>query len=307
MTDEDDAFMTQARALFAEERYDDVLHLWGAETSNSPAFKESAFAGYTPTANDVIISTYPKSGTTWSMQIAYQIGYLGAAALDHIDSVVPWPDKLIPMENPDLSDTTHLADSPTGLHVIKSHLEPEFIPINDDARYISIIRDPKDMLVSLSIFENGFNRALFGAEVPTNEWVDSFVGERFMYQNWAEFIDAWWQLCDRENVLVLLYEDMLTNSQATIRQIADFLTIDLTTEQFAVVEERSSFAWMKANDHLFAMPAWGDERVPLVREGKTGSAKQVFTDEQRARIDAHCQAELDRIGSNFPYAATYSK
>jgi len=191
--------------------------------------------------------------------------------------------------------------SPTGLHVIKSHLEAEYIPYTPEAKYISIIRDPKDLLVSAAIFENGFNKLLFGDIVPIDAWVESFQSDQFMYQSWPAFIHSWWALRERENVLILTFEEMKMDSASVIQRMADFLEISLTPEQFAKVAEKTSFDYMKANDHLFSQPAWEEGHVPLVREGKSGNSKELLSLEQQQQIDAFCLRELERIGSDFPY------
>ena len=51
-----------------------------------------------------------------------------------------------------LSDDTARQAAPTGLRVIKTHLEWEQIPYTPDARYICILRDPKDAFVSNYLF-----------------------------------------------------------------------------------------------------------------------------------------------------------
>lgn len=304
--EEDDEFMAAMKVLFSEQRFNDILDAWGVDTSRSAEFKTAAFDGFVPTEQDIIVSTYPKSGTTWAMQIAYQIGYLGSGDFEHIDDVVPWPDKLIPMENPEVDDVSHLEDSPTGLHVIKAHLETEFVPINDTGRYITVIRDPKDLLVSVIHFENGFNELLFGDVVPASAYAEMFTTDRFIYQQWPMFIDSWWRLRDRDNVLVLMYEDMRADGAAAVDAIADFLGVKMTEAQRSQVIEKSGFAWMKANDHRFAPPAWDEGSVSLVREGETGSAKEGLTAEQRAEIDRWCASELVRLGSDFPFNERYA-
>ncbi|MEM7343074.1 MAG: sulfotransferase domain-containing protein [Chloroflexota bacterium] len=303
-----DEFMDEMKALFAAGEYAQILETWGAETSNSDTFKRNAFEGYQPGAQDVIISTYPKSGTTWAIQIAYQIGYHGEGEYGHLYNVVPWPDNLIPLEgNPTLDDLSIVADSPTGLRIIKSHLEADYIPYTPEAKYISIIRDPKDMLVSMMVFENGFNQLLFDGIVPPDAWVDSFQTDKFMYQSWPMFINSWWALRARENVLVLTYEAMKADSVGVIQQIADFLGVSLTTEQHDKVIEKSSFAYMKANDHLYSQPAWETGgHVPLVRSGKSGNAKETLSQEQQAQIDAFCLRELEQLGSDFPYREVFN-
>ena len=48
--------------------------------------------------------------------------------LEHQYDVVPWPDKLIPIDdNIALDDMSVAEASPTGMRIIKSHLEAAFI------------------------------------------------------------------------------------------------------------------------------------------------------------------------------------
>ncbi|MEM7117151.1 MAG: sulfotransferase domain-containing protein [Chloroflexota bacterium] len=297
-----DPFLEKAQQLFNEGRYDEVIWAWGADTSRSAEFKAQAFVNYRPGKHDVIVPTYPKTGTTWMLQMAHQIAFLGAGDFEHQYDVMPWPDKLIPLpDNIALDDMSVAEGSPTGLRVIKSHLEAEFIPYTADAKYISVIRDPKDMLVSMVHFENGFNKMLFGDIVPVASWVEAFQGEKFLYQPWAEFIDSWWSLGKHDNVLVVTYEEMKTEGVGMIERVAAFLGVALTAVQLDKVAERTSFAYMKANEHLFAQPAWEEGYVPLMRSGQSGIAKELLSLEQQQQIDAFCLRELARIGSDFPY------
>ena len=305
MSDEEQ-FMAEVTALFEVGDYAKIIETWGKDTSNSDKFKAAAFEGFTPRPNDVLVSTYPKSGTTWALHMAYEIGYLGDGDYAHSYDVFSWPDNLVPLENnPPLSDLSYLADSPTGLRVIKTHLEAPFVPVAD-GKHISVIRDPKDIIVSMMHFENGFNEILFGGSIPVQAFVDSFQTDKFIYQSWPMFIDSWWSLRDRDNVLVLTYESMKADLVGTIGKMARFLEIELNEAQLAKVAEKSSYGWMKANDHKYAQPAFGEaEQVPLVRSGKAGSAKELLSAEQQAAIDNFCIQRLDQLGSEFPYQEMY--
>ena len=49
------------------------------------------FGDYRPTQYDMVVCTYPKCGTNWAMQIAYQITMRGEGEYSHIHDVIPWP------------------------------------------------------------------------------------------------------------------------------------------------------------------------------------------------------------------------
>lgn len=297
-----DPFMKEMQKRFDAGEFANLLTAWGAEASNSVAFKEQAFAGYRPGKQDVIVSTYPKTGTTWMMQMAHQIAFLGEGEFEHQYDVVPWPDKLMPLPNNIvLNDMGVAQTSPTGLRIIKSHLEADFVPYTPEAKYISVVRDPKDMLVSLVLFQNGFYKMLFGDIVPIDAFVQSFQTDKFMYQPWPAFINSWWELNERDNVLIVTYEEMKADSHGTIQRVADLLGVNLTDSQIGKVAEKSSFVYMKTHEHKFAQPAGEEDYVPLVRSGKSGNAKELLSSEQQQQIDAYCLRGLERIGSDFPY------
>lgn len=301
-----DEFLEKVKAQFNRGDYAGVIREWGAETSNSHEFKQRAYADYDFREQDVIVTTYPKSGTTWMKQIAVQIGYLGDAEFDHIDDVVPWPDKLVPQSGPELNDISGLADSPTGIHVIKSHLEARYIPLHTGVKCICVIRDPKDTLVSIVHFENGFNRLLFDHIVPVEEWLAAFQTDSFIYQPWAMLTDSWWQLREHDNILIMFYEDMKKDPKTAVEQVSQFLEVALTQQQLQKVMDKSSFSYMKANDKKFAPPAWDSGHVPMVRSGKSGNANELLSMAAQKQVDDFCMQELQKLGSDFPYTQRYA-
>jgi hypothetical protein len=111
--------------------------------------------------------TYPKSGTNWMLQIAYQLIHHGNGEFDHIHSVVPWPDAVVLSRTMrkyaiPLKLATAWRAAPERKRVIKTHLNWGLIPYSKEARYIAVIRDPKDAFVSLYFFvrENLLGRAM---------------------------------------------------------------------------------------------------------------------------------------------------
>src|SRR5580698_11501788 len=111
--------------------------------------KKNPFRGYTPGPQDVFVMTYAKSGTNWMMQIAHQLIHHGEGEFDHIHSLVPWPDAILTspmMANYaiPLDQANNWETAPERKRIIKTHLNWELLPYSEDAKYISVIRDPKD-------------------------------------------------------------------------------------------------------------------------------------------------------------------
>jgi hypothetical protein len=274
---------------------------------------EKIFAGYQPTASDVFVSTFSKSGTNWMMQIAHQIAFRGAGDYTHIHDVVSWPDMggrqggrmAVSIDDRRVQDA-----SPTHLRIVKTHLAARYVPYDERARYLVVVRDPKEILVS----SYHFTRGVAGPLMPAPDvWLELFLTKRFPLNfgsTWAEHTAGYWAIKDRPNVLVLLFQDMKRDLQGAVRQVADALGVQLTSAEMNAVMERSTFAYMSGIEHKFtpipkgALP-WG-EGLKMMRQGQSGRSSEMLTLEQQRRIDAHFEAELEKLGSDFPYARLFA-
>lgn len=267
----------------------------------------AAFAGYTPTERDVFVATYVKSGTNWAMQICQQLAHRGAAEFDHIHDLVPWPDNVDgrPIK---LDDPVSWRDSPTGLRVIKTHLEEAYVPRSDAARYVVVLRDPKEILVS----SYHFLAPLLGVAdtLDPADWLDLFLSSRETgVEAWVSHTLGWWDRRRAPEVLVLFFADMTRDLPGAVDRIAAQLGVTLSSDERAAVIERSGIGWMKANNDKFApvpMPFVQPTHLPdMVRRGASGGSTELYTPEQLARVDALMLASLARRGSAFPYAERF--
>ncbi len=273
---------------------------------NATFVKRQAFAGYTPTVHDIFICTYAKSGTNWTMQIVNLIANLGdQPAFEHIHDVIPWPDAPMPSIQAKLKDKATYENTPTQLRGVKTHLEADYVPLNAAAKYIVVMRDPKDVFVSSYFFGTGI-LAVTNAKFTVEQWLTRFFENRFLFGSWAAHMNSYWQLRDEPNVMLVQFEEMKRDLGSVISQIAAFMQVTLTSEQHANIVRQSQFDHMKAMHDKFEpnFPKIGKlfEPPPMLREGKSGNSGSILTHEQQAQIDAFCQSELKRLGSDFPYS-----
>ena len=276
---------------------------------NAARYKQRVFARYTPLKGDVIVATYAKSGTNWAMQIALQTAWYGEAEYDFIHDLVPWPDGPIPGIKARIDDQTLGRKAPTGIRVIKTHLEQPYVLYDPAVKYIVVLRDPKDVLVSSYYFVQSIYEDLVGFHYSLEEWLDLFISSRFLFGSWAVHTASWWALRKRKNVLGLMFKDMKQDLEGEVQRIARLMDVSLARSQLEKVVEKSSFQHMKANDAKFVpqFNVFGKTRRlgTMVRDGKVGKSRETLTPEQRFRIDQFCRAELEQLGSDFPYAALF--
>jgi hypothetical protein len=270
-------------------------------------FKEkNPLRDYVPGKQDVFVATYAKSGTNWMMQIAHQLIWHGAGEFDHIHSVVPWPDTkmmgpfqryAIPLE-----DARDWETSPERKRVIKTHFDWELLPYSQDARYIMVLRDPKDIFVSSYFFVRD---GVLGAAMPSvDTWYKLFLSEGSLIGgSWTANTAGYWAQRHRPNVLIVSFKSMKRDLKGAVRKVAQFLDIEAPEALIDLVAEKSSFEYMKGIDHKFRMGKiipWLPEGA-MIRKGAQGGSSELLSRDRQKEMDAHFMAELKRLGSDFPY------
>lgn len=263
---------------------------------------------FVPDGRDVLVCSYFKSGTNWTMQIAVQIAHRGQADFEHIHDLVPWPDiadsarYAVPLD-----DDRPASSAPTGLRVIKTHLALDALPYSPAGRYICVVRDPKDVFVSGYHFTRAMG--LGPLMPPVDAWLEAYLSPDAPMGSWARHLASGWNMRCRGNVLFLTYESMRADLGAAVDKIAAFMGVALTAEERVSVIERSSFAYMKKIEHKFEASGapWAKQKGSMMRRGQSGASAELITPEQQRRIDGYWRAELDRLGCDFPYEAAFNR
>ena len=266
---------------------------------------ERVFDGYEPNANDIIVATFAKSGTNMMLQMAIQTIYKGNASFNHIHELVPWPDTdlVVPAK---LEDNKTYSFSPTGQRVIKTHLGAKDVPYDEQAKYICVLRNPCEVMVSSYHFIGG----ILGVcdHISLHDWVDLMIELSFV-EMCAAHAAGFWEWRDRPNVLVWSYREAVKHPEQLISEVASLVDVDLDEESFDRVKRKASFSYMKAHESCFEPPAnpfvAKNRRAKMVRAGKAGSAKQELLDRQVSEINRRAKAVLAACKSDFPYDTYY--
>jgi aryl sulfotransferase len=136
-------------------------------------------------------------------------------------------------------------------------------------------------------------------------WYKLFLSDAFFFGSWAQNLQDYWALRHHPNVMVITFEQMKADHMGIVREVHDFLGLDLTEAEIQKVYEKSTFAYMKNIAHKFdPIPVTlftGSDKAQMIRKGKSGGSSELFTVDQQRAIDDFCRAELQRIGSDFPY------
>lgn len=241
---------------------------------------------------DVVISVPAKSGTTWTMNIVYQLFEGGTADFRDIYEEVPWIEFVARPDQPHQEVLDRLDAMPRDRRrAFKTHSAPPVLPYKPgdstpDVKYVVVFRNPEEALVSFWPFLAKHSDEWYelwamphGAMTRpdfTTFYNEIIVGRGMHANGFFGFLNAWWPLRHEANVLFLHYSAMKQDHEGSIRKIAEFLNIQPSDDQWARILEYTSFGWMKAHEDKFEAMTAGQvpilQRGAMLRKGEVGSA-----------------------------------
>jgi hypothetical protein len=251
---------------------------------------------------DVVISTPPKCGTTWTQMLCALLIFDGPVFPAPLEQVSPWLDMLI---RP-LAEVTAALASQTHRRFIKTHTPLDGLPLHADVTYLVVGRDPRDVAVSYEHhianmdFEHllELRAAAVGNEdlaelperrVPSGDPVErfrSFVADEThsmppTLASVLHHLDTGWQRRRHPNVALFHYADLQADLAGELLRLARVLGIPCTPERAHKLAAQASLARMRERSAEVAPNAsrgtWKDVRA-FFRSGGTG--------EWRARLSA---------------------
>jgi len=252
--------------------------------------------------SDVFVLTVPKTGTTWLMQICHILRG-GDMNFEDIYQVTPWPQISWDLDI-NLSDQHGLTP-----RVFKTH-QPLRCYAKTPGKYIVTVREPERVCKSFWAFMRG-KRIPFSLVSLNEFWnTPSSYRDRCSSSNislWRAYVE-FWKCAQLDNVLVLVFEDLVEDPKKWIPVIADFMDVPCSPTLVARVAEMSSKEFMAKHQEKYD-ESWAHKRLlevgrlamdqmdqsrpsPHVTTGNHGE----FTDESKR--------EFDRVWKERVYANT---
>lgn len=208
--------------------------------------------------DDIVISTYAKSGTTWMQQIISQLIFDGQEGLP-VAEMSPWLDLRIPPKEIKLPEV----EAQSHRRFLKTHLPVDALVFSPKAKYIYIGRDGRDVVWSMHNHHITANETWYDALNNTPGLVGPPIGKplndpREYFSAWLhddgfpfwpfwENVLSWWAIRDLPNVYFIHFADLKRDMAGEIEKVAAYLDISPSADKWDAILHHCSFDYMKAN------------------------------------------------------------
>lgn len=244
--------------------------------------------------DDVFLTSYPRSGNTWSR---FLIGNL------------IHPDEPTTFANVEHRIPEIYFNSDHGMRrlarprILKSHecFQPHYPHV------IYIVRDPRD--VAVSFYHHNIKAGNIPDDYPLEEFVPRFIAAEFdrKWGSWAEHVRSWLALRQNQPGFIFLrYEEMKNHPAGELARLADFLAgcgfrpIDRSPETLERAIELSSPERMrkleKQQSANWVLTKKTRADKPFVRTGTSGGWKATLGSASVATIEAAWGPLMESLG-----------
>jgi aryl sulfotransferase len=252
--------------------------------------------------DDIMISTWSKSGTTLTQQIVAQLIFKGDPDVLG-QAVSPWIEfRLMPKD-----EVFAIAAAQTHRRVLKTHSPLDAMPFHPEMKYIYIGRDARDVVWSMyhhhSIFTTGayegFNNApgrvgppLEPANCDVRTYYHSFLDKDQIpgfpiKAGFWHHVQGWWDIRHLPNVHLVHFANLKADLEGEARKIADFLDIEIEDSLWPQIVSNCGIDHMRelASRFVLLEQVFEGGGRNFIHKGTNGRWKDMLTPEEIAKCD----------------------
>ncbi|XP_055955681.1 sulfotransferase 1B1-like [Patella vulgata] len=245
--------------------------------------------------DDVILCSYPKSGTYWMFEICRMLKN-GRVDLEQIPKG-KFMAELIPQED---------LDQEPSPRVINTHVRFDNLPKDIKTKKPKIVyirRNPKDVAVSLYNYTIRIT-PLYEYDGEFKDYLELFTAGKVDYGSWFDYVLDWEKVI-RENkelsIFELSYEDLKENPIREIRRLSDFLGVERNEDLIESIKDTCKFEAIQERfkGHIQFLE---DRNKAIYRKGEVGDWRNWFSVAVNDWFDEIYKSKM--AGSNLKFRFT---
>ncbi|XP_026208042.1 sulfotransferase family 2, cytosolic sulfotransferase 2 [Anabas testudineus] len=251
--------------------------------------------------DDIIVATYPKSGTTWMQEIVPLVVSGGDPA--SVETLPNW-DR-VPWLEEQRACILNLEQRPSP-RMFSTHFHYNMMPASFfevKPKVIYVMRNPKDVFTSSYHY---YDIASFLVKPgPQSEFLDKFLNGKAMFGSWFDHVKGWLSADNKERIMYISYEEMITDLKDSVARIAQFLEKPLDAEVIEKIADRCVFKNMKKNNmsNYSAVPRefMDQTKSEFLRKGIVGDWKNLLTEAEAEHFDAVYKDKMKDVKYKFAW------
>lgn len=267
------------------------------------AVRATRWAHFPFRQGDIVISTWPKTGTTWVQSICALLIFQTPTLPAPLSELSPWLD----LSGVSRDEVYAQLAAQEHRRIIKTHLPLSDIPVDPGVTYIAIGRHPLDS--ALSLYHQNDNKVSVphgsASVLPEADqrpqrsvsprdsllhWIDMEPSPQVHYHYLAEMmrhLSAAWARRNEPNVVLMHYEDLSADLEAEMRRLAAVLGITVREAIWPGLVKAATFEHMRADpDRFLTAGLILKDNAAFFRGGISGAGRALLTSAEFARYKA---------------------
>ncbi|KAJ8025547.1 Sulfotransferase family cytosolic 1B member 1 [Holothuria leucospilota] len=258
--------------------------------------------------DDIIVVTYPKSGTHWMTEVIELIKHDG-----FVDKIERPKNKeligCIEFVNSSGNTISEALENEPSPRLYFTHLPYHLLPPKTwtkKAKIVYVTRNPKDAAISFYRHMNGASDDP-ASQIPWDDFLDRFLSEKAIFGNWFDHTLGYWNHRDDDHVIFITFEEMKKDLRSVIRRLEAFLGLIITPEGLERILQHASLEGMKKTyakiekEHEFGSLITRIGNRPVLQRGLVGGWKEKFTVAQSELMDKMLEEKLKGTGLEAHY------
>jgi len=264
----------------------------------SAALEKASWAEFPSRPGDIIISTAPKSGTTWMQMICALLIFQTPELPASIPELSPWLESQWPEER---ARGRQQFAAQQHRRFIKTHRPLKEIPIDPQVTYIVVARNPLDVMVSMH-YQGSVLLAADDLRQPDDserprksarqcvlDNISEMGTTRSLFNGILEDLSYAWERRAEPNIVLVHYEDLSTDLQGEMRRLAKRLQITVPEDNWPSLVQAATFEQMRAAADQLQPLKYSEARdasrgyEAFFRRGSSGDGRALLTESEADR------------------------